>query len=466
MSARLNFNEIPIVSWKGKTFSQITSSIQKNGKTQTTIDSTLLFKPLPLKIYRKEIAINVPSTNNRRVSIDELSMPNGSINNTNIHTGQCNTLDDNLINNTSDYPNVNANCNNASAVILSPAENAKRRVRSSGMIKKQYDISKNNDAYYTSTNQYLVGRNRTFQQNQYNYIRQGNANSPAGTPLSSSNVYSPQGINHCQKYQMDATSFSYKWIDGNTYDVSFPGGYYSVEDLNSVFKQAMITNYHYFILSPNNASIFVGTQLVNLEAYIGLKNIAFLMNIGFNSDTNKVELQVMEADSARLTTAIVTVPTIPAGLVDWKPNFNLIPKAPTFIITDSVFGMATGFSLGNYPNETSTTDQTFVSSFAPGIQSLYVKLYYKPNNPQFAQQGAVSSSALTLRTKYDSIQNSSSLYRKAYGTSVANALSYGVSEAGYTNKDKMGYPNKKTPVFSKYWDGMRVCSLNKLSHEV
>jgi len=460
MSARLNFNEIPYIPWKGKSFTQITSSIQKNGVSSNTISKSNLFHPLPLKIYRKEIATNTTTCTSRNVSIDELNMPGGSLVNSKEvgNFGEVSTINKILPNNTSDYPNLSANCNKDSAVILSPADNAKRRVRSSGRIKRQFDISKNNDSYYTSTNQYLVSRNRTFTQNQYNYIRQGDSKAVPGTPLSSSNVYSPQGISHCQKYQMGACSFSYNWIDGKTYVVSIPGGYYAVEDINDIFKQAMITNYHYVIVTPNNSTTFVGTQLVSLEAYIGLKNIAFFMNIGFNSNTNTVELQVMEADSARFNISIITLPTFPSVDLDWSSSFNLTPKSPTFVINNSIFSVATGFSLGSYGG--GTTDQTFTSSFAPGIQSLYVKLYYKPNNPQFGQQGAVSSSSLTLRTKYDSIQNSSSLYRKAFGASVTNALAYGVSEAGYTNKDKMGYPNKKTPKFSKYWEGMRVCDLH------
>jgi hypothetical protein len=466
MSARLNFNEIPYIAWKGKTFTQITSSIKKNGEILDTINNSNLFHALPLKIYRKEIVTNVDSCSTRNVSIDELTMPGGSIVNTNEvgNFGEVSTINKILPNNTSDYPNLSANCEKVSAVILSPAENAKRRVRSSGRIKRQFDISKNNDSYYTSTNQYLVSRNRTFTQNQYNYIRQGDSNAVPGTTLASANVYSPQGISHCQKYQMGACSFSYTWIDGQTFQVSIPGGYYAVEDINDIFKETMITNYHYLIVTPNNSTTFVGTQLVNLEAYIGLKNIAFLMNIGFNSNTNTVELQVMEADSARFNVSIVTLPTFPSLDLDWSSSFDLTPKSPTFLINNTIFGMATGFSLGSYGG--GTTDETFTSSFAPGIQTLYVKLYYKPNNPQFGQQGAVSSSSLTLRTKYDSIQNSSSLYRKAFGSSVANALAYGVSEAGYTNKDKIGYPNKKTPKFSKYWDGMRVCDLNKFTHEI
>ena len=48
------------------------------------------------------------------------------------------------------------------------------------------------------------------------------------------------------------------------------------------------------------------------------------------------------------------------------------------------------------------------------------------------------------------------------GQDVANALSYGVSSTGYTKKDKLGYPLKQTPTFSKYSDEMKKCFVTKL----
>jgi hypothetical protein len=54
MSAILNMNEMPYFSWKGKTFTQITSIIKKNA--MSNIDSKhSIFMPTPLKLYRREI---------------------------------------------------------------------------------------------------------------------------------------------------------------------------------------------------------------------------------------------------------------------------------------------------------------------------------------------------------------------------------------------------------------------------
>jgi hypothetical protein len=288
MSIRYNNNEL-FISWKGKTFNQITSVIKKNGiiNKSINISNKSLFHPLPLKINRREIAsvFDMSNCNSKTsIKINEFDMPNGTINNSKLlkQNGLVNTLDINLTSNTSERPELcKDNC------ILSQADNAKRRLRSSGMIKRKFNESKNNDTYYTSSNQYLVSRNRTFQQNQYNYLRTGISTAKPGDSLSNNNLYSPQGISHCN----------------------------------------------------NNIS----------------------------------------------------------------------------------------------------------------------QTYYKPNNPQFAQQGAVTSSSLTARLKYNSITNSTVLYRNALGKAVGNALAYGVSENGYTLKDKIGYPLTKTPVFSKYNNIVKSC---------
>ena len=79
MSARLNFNEIPYFSWKGKTFNQITSNIQKN-QNSTILTKYNLYLAPPLKIYRKEIVSTPITTCSRRnISIDEINMINDKI---------------------------------------------------------------------------------------------------------------------------------------------------------------------------------------------------------------------------------------------------------------------------------------------------------------------------------------------------------------------------------------------------
>lgn len=101
-----------------------------------------------------------------------------------------------------------------------------------------------------------------------------------------------------------------------------------------------------------------------------------------------------------------------------------------------------------------------------GINTCKKDVYYKPSNPQFAKQGAVTSSDLILRKKYNSITNSAVLYRNALGQSVGNALAYGVPLGGYTTKDKLGYPLKQTPTFKKHSSEMQKCTVNTIKNQI
>jgi hypothetical protein len=272
-------------SWKDKTFAQITSSISSNRDytLNTTYTSKLLLKPLPLKIYRREIGISKTACNPRTsVRIDELNRAGGYIvYDTTIDGGMTDASANSIgIRHTLDIPISNSvyeksGCATDEGGCFNIGSNALRRVRSAGM------ITKNKDIYYTSRTQYLVSRNKTFDQNQYNYLKSGSSTAEPGSSGALDNVYASQGISHCG------------------------------------------------------------------------------------------------ADS-------------------------------------------------------------------------YIPVYYKPNNSQFATQGAVSSSSLTTRLKYDTITTVGSSYRTPYGASMADALAYGVPTGGYTIKDKIGYPVKSTPVFNKY----------------
>lgn len=466
MSALLNLNPIPLIPWKGRTFNQIHSSIQKNGQVHADIPK--LFAANPLKIYRREIASTATTIigSNASLRIDEFNRPNGTINNT-IATNVkdlANTIDNITPNNKcEDY----GNC----SVVLSPAANARNRVRSSGMIKRKFNDGKNDDTYYTSSSQYLTSRNRTFVQNQYNYIRQGDSTAKPGSNLSSANVYSPTGTNHCLKYYIPQdTSFGYKWVNKydsstprnviantTTYSVAITAGYYTLDDLNRKFKQAMFANLHYFIKDPNGRTT---------EFYSD--NIAYALDIAYNNNANVIELRSYRIDAATFPSSNYIIPTDSNGLTTWAvvSSSGLYPQ---FVIADNIFKSAVGFNAGSYPSSNATSVdiyKVFTSSFSPGIHPLYVKLYYKPNNPQFAQQGGVNSSDLITRKKYNSITKSSAAYRTAFGGAVANALAYGVPSNGYTVKDKLGYPMKKTPTFSKYSTEMKQCSVTSFANSI
>ena len=199
MSALLNHNQKKIIAWKGQTFSQITASLQLNTAYGTTpLARSGFFKARPLQLYRKEIASKTIPHNNSRTStkFDEINSPNGYLVQTSCKsTGIENTLDINLT--TNKYDLGSSSCNNSTQCI-STVNNALKRVRSSGMIKRRFDTTRNNDTYYTSNSQYLYNRNMTFQQNQYNFLKSGDPSSIPGTQSATNNSYAAQGINHCK----------------------------------------------------------------------------------------------------------------------------------------------------------------------------------------------------------------------------------------------------------------------------
>lgn len=452
MSAIVQMNKIPLVQWKGQTFDQIQSFIRKNQVNDESNSKGLKFRANPLKIYRREIVSTDISNCNVRTStkIDVFNRPNGTIINSSATNkyGLVNTIDNTIPNNSCE---TYENC----SVILSPEENARRRVRSSGMIKKIADTSRDTHTYYTSSQQYLASRSLTFKQNQYNYIRSGDATSKPGSSLASNNLYSPNGSNYCKKYFIgEGASISYIWIDGTTIDISIPSGHYHVGDLNDLLKTTMISNHHYYTKRQ------VG---LNPDPYRDV--LTFLLNITYDNNKDVVQLQSFRTDDGIHPDTEYRVPIN----ATWTKPASGAPLFPQFSIPANIIQTATGITVGDYPTSqsanTGLTFQTFESTSTPGLQPSYKKLYYKPNNPQFGQQGAVSSGDVITRKRYNTITNAASSYRNALGQSVANALAYGVPANGYTIKDKLGYPLKRTPKFRKHVDTMETCDVYSIKNQ-
>jgi hypothetical protein len=286
MSARLNLEPFRYKSWKGKTFSQITSNIRVN----TIIDPSsvpiltthLIMNPQPLKIYRKEI-VSVPlKTCNRRTSVkisDLMEKPGGNIvnsieldKNTN---GLVNINDPNLPNILGEYPGssccdipLTISGENVNLVnhCLSTQNNALNRVRSSGMIRRKFNANKNNDTYYTSAGQYLDSRNKTFVQNTYHMLRKGDATSIPGSAKSQTNVYASNTVAHCAGgedtsyipvyYKPNNTKFAEQGgVSSSTrllrlkYDTITDAG----QKLNTIFGRATANAFSY---STTNSSLY------------------------------------------------------------------------------------------------------------------------------------------------------------------------------------------------------------------
>jgi hypothetical protein len=464
----LHFNAPQYFPWKGKTLNQITSIMQKNLNTNSNPKNTGIYRAGPVKLYRREIFTldnsgNIQERGNPRTSIriDELNSPNGYFISQTLpdcsNNGVVNYLDPkdaNITTNIYDMGEICNTCNQvadckssstlAPNIYISQEFNAKRRVRSAGMITKKYNPARNNDSYSTSNSQYLVSRNLTFDQNQYNYIRQGNARTIPGDNLSVSNVYSAQGINHCEKYIISSSlgnsQFNYIWVDGSSNTVTIPNGAYSLDDFNATFQLAMYKKTHFYT-NTNNGTIL------------------YLLNFAYNTNLNTVEIQSFIYPS--------TPPYNKGG--SWTPTQYF----PQIVVPATNIQSAIGFTPANYPSTsgTSTTPspQLSESTINPaGLQPVYVPVFYKPNNSQYAQQGGVSSSTRIARLKYDTITTVAATYRSAYGAQVANELAYGVAptDAAYTLKTAIGYPLKCTPRFDAYTGAYKSCVPTTIKHEI
>lgn len=260
------------ISWKGKTFDQILTSVRKNENSIIITAENMHLAP-PLKIYRKETNSNVKTKSSKLgITINSFEIPNG-------YTVPTNGNTTNSLLATMDVKvNGNESCGNG-GVCFSPQQNAKNRIRTSGIIKNNYNMD---------TKQYLQRRNISFEQNQYNFLQNGNAAVKPGSAASLLNTYTAQS----------------------------------------------------------------------------------------NNPTN----------------------TCPA-----KP------------------------------------------------------VVYKPTNSQFAQNGAVSSSSLLARKKYNTITSNAHEYLLPYGAAVADAMSYGISDSVFTYKNKLAFPTRKTPRFNKYTETTTFC---------
>lgn len=198
-SSLLNTNLSAYTSWKGKTFGQISSSIQKNDNT-ANMQGKLLFQPPPVKGYRRESFTKPLTTNSYRnsTSIDVLQQPGSALvvfkdkpSDWNVCNNDCSgnkyTLDINLVNNRGERGLC---CNNSIAKQLNPANVALARVRSAGMIKKTPPSTVTKAPYSTTSKEYLSTRGKTFEQNQFHYFQSGNALVKPGAPGSENNKYS------------------------------------------------------------------------------------------------------------------------------------------------------------------------------------------------------------------------------------------------------------------------------------
>lgn len=444
-----------IISWKGKTFNEISSTLKRN-IGDNGADNEIhqgIFRANPLKIYRRERgATNCNERISARMSV--LNVPGGSTVNSKASgcIGTKTTIDFNLTENKSERPGN-------SAVCFSAADNARRRCRSNGMIKKNYDVNMNNDQYYTNSSQYLEARQKKFEQNQYYLIKKGDKSIQPGANESIYNVYSSNGLSHCKRYIFTTdTSFKYTWVDGTDNIITIKAGGYLVGDVREIIKDTLIANKHYYIKKDTK----VKEMLIDLTFDMNSNKFKFILKRGGRTTYNEAgAIWDIERDEnnqplwANPVQDRIPLINFDNAIVSEALGYgNGVGIHPTELLDDQ--GVPNNTLNENYAN--TNTEFLLISSTVPRILPTYKPVYYKPNNFNYNTQGAVDASDRLLRLKYNAITDNASKYMNAFGVQVANALAYGVPEGGYTVKDKTGYPLKCTPKFSKYYtNGVRNC---------
>lgn len=139
------------------------------------------------------------------------------------------------------------------------------------------------------------------------------------------------------------TSFTYTWVDGNTYTVSIPNSNLNIDELNAYFRSVMTSNLHYVISSTGDLVYFLELQL-NASRYAVQFN-AFLV-----------------PTSAQATTLGYTQPV---GAT-WVYPVSAI-TAQINILASNNFGSIIGFNPGTYPAAPSASNYSKLSDNAPQV---------------------------------------------------------------------------------------------------
>lgn len=452
MSALIN--ESPIIEWKhnDNTFTQISAGLKYNNISVINYKDAY-FRALPLKIYRKEIASKTPSGNTRTSGrIFDFSRPGGTI--TTKSTDCLGISNTQVITNNSIDNGCDSNAEKCN-VFLSADENARRRVRSSGMVRKKYS-NNNTTTYFTNTKQYLESRSLSYKSNSNFHVTSGDVTSVPGTTDALQNIYAPNSGEKCLKEQLYVEGiFKYYWIDDTSHNVVVTPGFYDVGDLNKILQDTMSANYHYYTEKPTGRKVFLLSLKYNQnDQRIQVDTFGVTTNNTLNytpaidplkptydwanvvSET-PLNVQILFDDTSGTNTELYTK----MGYTDISGSVPLVRNGPEGIVSEAL--------------------QT-ITKFNPRVK----QIYYKPSNHGFATQGAVSSSDLINRRKYNTINTVAGTLRSAYGNHTANSLAYGVPSYGYTIKDKIGYPMKKTPTFTKESDIMKTCNVRKFANAI
>ena len=174
-------------------------------------------------------------------------------------------------------------------------------------------------------------------------------------------------IHNINSAKYNNNTLFYLWFDvsGNLnqqFQVTFPGGFYTINTLNEFLQSTMVKNGHYLI--DNSTSKY-----------------GYFLEIKTNSTYYAIELSIY----AMMTAASAT-PNYTKGSTLW--DFPSKTTTPQFLFTSSNnFKSLIGFKEGNYPQVSSTITEIFLSEICPRmnpVSSIFVKCslcYNKYSDP-------------------------------------------------------------------------------------
>lgn len=154
-------------------------------------------------------------------------------------------------------------------------------------------------------------------------------------------------------------SFSYTWINGNTYPVNIVDGFYEISNLNDYLHQTMLVNKHYLLEISTNKFVWFLTMAVNTSTY-KIDVVAFPMN---------------------------STTYLPANYTNPDPSNWTVPATnqnPQLVVAANAFRNIIGFSAGTFPTSntiaaTTTTSSTVIPQVSP-LSSYLLKCSLVNNN--------------------------------------------------------------------------------------
>lgn len=163
---------------------------------------------------------------------------------------------------------------------------------------------------------------------------------PQGSVTFKSNKVGLQAVSLYYSWQnvSASISWSYKWVDGVTYPMTLPAGFYAVSDFNSFIQATMYANGHYLVNSS-------GSNVYYLEL-----------------QTNSVYYSV-QLNSYAVPTALPSGWSKPSSAT-W--SFPASATTPQLIIPSGLSSLL-GITTGTYPSVSQTTNYSHLSDTTPQI---------------------------------------------------------------------------------------------------